>query len=268
MISEGINGPGIASRPYDEFIQRYGLTMLEEPGDLQIVDGDLAMTRDFDLKLGDIAYDAIYRLAEHWRHNETHVDYLFRLMALMIDRYDEAENRLNEASNIEDKRQREGVYLPRSPEFLKAWHAHYDEEGAAVFGQVTYSGCIVMLASNALERFRDDIGIKNKSDDRWTQSGPKFGGHSIGEIIVASANGFRHSDEWAKTRPPTNQQAQSINVLTDALGPIQPRTVETVQPGRCQEVLSLISGGEGMSKFTEAMLGFAHEVALKVRKHI
>ena len=32
----------MASPGYDEFVNRYGLEILKEPGDLQIVDGDLA----------------------------------------------------------------------------------------------------------------------------------------------------------------------------------------------------------------------------------
>jgi hypothetical protein len=175
----------------------------------------------------------------------------------MVDRYRDAGDRLEAAATRKavGARSNDPFY---SPEFLAAWHAHYDEEGAAISGQITYAGCVVMLASNALTRFKDDLDCPEVV---WQQRGRRFGGHSAGEILIASANGFRHADEWAKTRPMLPRQLKSAAIIDAALGP--PRELSV--PGRCQEVIELFAEGTGFHGFSGAMLGFAHEVATACR---
>lgn len=48
-----------------------------------------------------------------------------------------------------------------------------------------------------------------------------YGGHSVGQGVIAAANSFRHMDEWRRSRNAdgfTKQQLNSITVLTAALG--------------------------------------------------
>jgi len=54
----------IAPDSYDDVIFRYGLTALYNGGDLQIENGDLALTKDGDLRLGAIPYNAMFRLVQ------------------------------------------------------------------------------------------------------------------------------------------------------------------------------------------------------------
>ena len=54
---------------YDDVIFRYGLTALYNGGDLQIENVDLALTKDGDLRLGAIPYNAMFRLVQSWRYN-------------------------------------------------------------------------------------------------------------------------------------------------------------------------------------------------------
>ena len=46
---------------------------------------------------------------------------------------------------------------------------------------------------------------------------PLTEGYSVGAIIDAAANNFRHHDEWAKTEPPSQQQLRSISVIAAVL---------------------------------------------------
>lgn len=255
--------PAAASPPYDAFVERYGLHMLKEGGDLQIVDGDLALTKDRDLMLGDKSYNALFRLAEHWRHSAPHVAVLMDLLDQMAGNLCEAQRRLDDAAVAETQRKQEAWTFGASSEFLRAWHSHYDEEGGAVFGQEIYAGCIIMLASNALLRFWDDL---DRPEGPWRNCRRQFGGRSVGEILIASANGFRHADEWVKTRPMTAQQRRSADVLTSTLGAPDISQLEPSPPGRCQEVIRLLAAGEGFDGFNKAMLGFAQDVALVCRQ--
>jgi hypothetical protein len=104
MNDRAQRSPAISSPGYDEFVHRYGLEILKEPGDLQIVDGDLAMTKDLDLMMGDKSYNALFRLAEHWRHNCALVAFLMNLLDLMVERHREANARLVDASEKDEQR--------------------------------------------------------------------------------------------------------------------------------------------------------------------
>ncbi|NEK19758.1 hypothetical protein [Rhizobium leguminosarum] len=254
--------PDIACPTYNEFATRYGGAILQDLGDLQLVDGDLAMTRDFDLMLGDKPYDAMRRLLDDWRCKTPHLKVMFSLSELMIHREAEVGERLSQA----EVKALSGEYRPfalsQSPAYQKAWQAHFDEEAAAQAGRDVYPACIVLMASYALSRFRDDIEC-SKND--WKTKGPTFGGRSVGEILVASANGVRHQDEWFKTHPPTPQQQLSRQVLTDALGAQGPHTSLAYSGGRCEEVISLLNQGNGFDGLTQSMFVFAHEIAESCR---
>lgn len=145
---------------------------------------------------------------------------------------------------------------------MAVWQAHFDQEAAAQAGRDVYPGCIVLMASYALNRFRDDIGC---TADDWKSKGPIYGGRSIGEILVASANGLRHQDEWLKTHPPTPQQARSMQVLRDALVELPEYDTQVYSAGRCELVITLLDQGQGFDGFTKTMFSFAHEIAVSCR---
>jgi hypothetical protein len=258
---EKMQTPDIACPTYNEFAHLYGGEILREPGDLQIIDGDLAMTADLDFMMGDKPYDAMRRLLDDWRFKAPHVKFLYFLSKLMIDREREAGERLELAENTALAVEPRPLRL-NSPEFLRAWYAHFEEEAAAQSGRDVYPGCIVIMGSFAISRFRDDIGC---GVDVWRTAGPAFGGRSIGEILVASANGVRHQDEWFKTHPPTKQQLNSIQVLKDALGSKTSHNTLAYSAGRCEEVLALLDQGQGFHGFTMTLFSYAHEIAMHYR---
>jgi hypothetical protein len=57
----------ITSLNYREIAERYDLGSLKVGGDLQLAaDGDLAVTVNGDLKLGDDQHNALHRLVVRW----------------------------------------------------------------------------------------------------------------------------------------------------------------------------------------------------------
>lgn len=171
---------------------------------------------------------------------------------------------MENASHREAQRKHETAqFFSQSQDFTDAWHKHFDEEGTAISGQITYSGCVVILASNALRRFKDDLDCLPK---HWKHCGQQYGGHSVGEILVASANGFRHEDEWVKTRPMKPHQLKSAAKLLSALGSAKMAAQEPSHPGRCQEVITLLGDGRGFEGFSQAVFRFAHDIAIECRR--
>jgi hypothetical protein len=57
-------------------------------------------------------------------------------------------------------------------------------------GAATYGGCVVLVLGGALLRLRNDLDAERE----WNATEPSFNSCSLGAIVVASANGFRHAD--------------------------------------------------------------------------
>lgn len=252
--------PEFAPPSYEHVIDTYGLEILKAPGDWSIVDGDLLVTKDWDIQVGDTPYNALFRLVEEWRLNAPHLRHLFDLVAAMRVRRKELDDRMDRLG--EEKRARFDIrtYLKPDEQFTTAFHANIDEHRVADYGFATYAGCIVLILSGSLLRFRDDLDAKG---DHWTKPGPLFNAHSLGQVIVAAANGYRHDDEWSKTNLPTPQQMASQEVLARSLAgnvTSQPRA-----PGRCTEVLEMLSGGKGFDGLAANLFTFVHNVALRRR---
>lgn len=203
-----ILGALTASTPaYDQLVECYGLTMLMSPGDLQIENGDIAATKDGrDLKFGDTAYNALFRFVNGWRFNVP----TFRLL---FDLVYEAKRKQAE---LEERQSREFPPLHvfvRNPEAVKNYHQIEDEIGAA---QMAYTACamsLLLAISGMLALFKIDV----EAGSEWQTTGPLVGGHSVGAIMEATANNFRHRDEWAMTRPPKGRQLSSIRILAAVL---------------------------------------------------
>lgn len=123
-------------------------------------------------------------------------------------------------------------------------HERNDEISANAIGTASYAGAIVMVLSRLLLAFKDDL---NATNQEWTQSNPRIEGCSIGAIIEAAANNFRHNDEWLKhARKPTEQQLRSIRMLATALRePIAPDgSGHKLSRDICPEILELLSYGD------------------------
>jgi len=249
---------GIQARPYDEMVETYNLTILTEVGDWSLDGtGDLVMTRDGDPQHGDIAYNGLFRLVQMWRYSEPHLSYLFKTIGEMQSQRRALDDDLNAVGERAQEEIMRGHRIP-SGAFGAALHDVWDRQAAAAMGAGIYAGSLMLMLSTVLLRLRDDIQGK----EQWTTVGPFFNGHSVGAIIEAGANGFRHADEWAKTRPPTTQQKRSQNIIEGALhGRPEP---DESSPGACVELMALLSGGtfEGVAS---NVFAFAHNLAVEAR---
>ena len=242
--------PGMSPLSYVNIVNDIGLEILRGGGDLVVENGDLALTKDGDLKLGDAAHNSLFRLVQAWRLNAPHLQFLFEQVAAMKSR------------RVEISAQRDRWPSDwRDPLQVEAFHSLRDQQAAAEYGFRTYAGCLILVISGALLRFQNDIGV---GGDAWKKVAPLFNGCSCGQIIVAAANGYRHEDEWAKTRTPTAQQKASQDVL-DTVLPIGSASGR-IAPGRCPEVLDLLSRGGAFDSLTRNVLTFAHNVAVNSRK--
>ncbi|MCG2642435.1 MULTISPECIES: hypothetical protein [Bradyrhizobium] len=249
----------IKARPYDEMVETYNLSILTEAGDWSLdATGDLVMTKDGDLQHGDLAYNGLFRLVRMWRYSEPHLRYLYATVNDQMSQHAALDDDLNAVGEKAHEEIMRGQCIP-SRAFGEALHDVLDQQAAAVFGAGIYAGSLMLMLSTVLLRLRDDIEGKRC----WSTVGPSINGHSIGAIVEAGANGFRHADEWAKTRPPTAQQKRSQDIIEGALhGRPQPNEGS---PGACVELLAVLSGGtfEGLAT---NVFTFAHNLAVRCRQ--
>lgn len=244
---------------YDEIVDRFSLDVLQQPGDLVLVDGDLALTRSGDLMLNSVEYSALFRVAQEWRYNTPTMHYLFDTAFNMQHRKQEIENAIN--CVFDQKYDPRISSLSPDPASVAKYHELNDEKDALKISALACSSTIVMILSRTLLAMQDDM---QATKDQWETSGNLIHGHSVGTILWAAANNFRHNDEWFKTRPPTPQQLKSIKVLADAL---QEPIAENGEGHRlyrdiCHEILELLSNGD-FNKLAMFVLGFANAFAKK-----
>jgi hypothetical protein len=145
--------------------------------------------------------------------------------------------------------------LTGSDQFLEGVRTANESRAIAHFGANTYAGCLLIALGNALLRFKDDID----AGDTWITASPAFNGLSVGRIIVAAANGYRHEDEWSKAQSPDSRQKASQDVINGALAG---RLIAAGQTAaRCVEVVQLLSEGD-YEALAKNVLSFAHNVAI------
>lgn len=242
---------------YDDIVDAYELTLLKVGADWSIENGDLALTKDGDIKLGDNTYNGLFRLVQNWRFSEPHLRYLFAAMNAMLSLRERLDGTMNEIGEQRHAEMLRG-HLKPNVSFGIALNNVWDQQAAAAFGAGIYAGSLMLMLSGALLRFKDDIDGKLC----WANVGKLYNNQSVGTIIEAGANGFRHSDEWAKTRNPDARQKRSQSVITTALSdwPLP----DEVSPGRCVELIQLLSEGV-FERLASNIFAFAH--ALAVGKH-
>ncbi len=233
---------------FDKTLLRFGLEKLKNGLDLQLsASGDIAVTRDGDLQLGDTQANALFRLVERWRHSESTITELFNPMA-------RAARRLDELSGARERGE--------GPSLGLATQMYHEATEAIIESQLissTLAGSIFVILNNLLQRLRLDL---NASNDEWRLSTPKIRNFSAGEIFAAAAANFRHCDEWATTKVPDSKQKISMKVLCGLLNaPIQTKRGEpTIRTNVCGNVLMLISQGS-VETLHEITFDFAKSLA-------
>jgi hypothetical protein len=241
---------------YDGVVFRYGLTALYRGGDLQLENGDLALTKDGDLRLGSVPYNAMFRLVQSWRFNAPAMRLMFDTVREMRSTRSKLEKNLEE---ILARGPARGRFLQSTD--VPLYHAANDAIGAADVSRAALAGSLMIVLSSLLGRFKNDLDA-NWTD--WNTGSPSYASCSVGQTIAAAANSFRHADEWIKVRfanKKTTEQQRSMDVLRSVLG-LQSDSDPCYAPDTCEAVLELISGGD-FDRLAKATLIFANGLVLQ-----
>jgi hypothetical protein len=231
---------------YEQVIETYAITLLKTPGDLQLTaNGDIAV-HDGDLKLGNDQYNAMFRLVQAWRFNSPTLEGLFNLAIDSGTTRDRLTKEQDELMSLL-------VATNWSRDSIKEYHSKNDEIGANEIGEGACAGALFVILSNLLLRLKNDLQV---FQDRWVKCGPLINGISVGSLVSAAANNFRHYDEWRRTSPPTQQQLSSMNVISQVIGSLPLPIRENI----CPKLLEVISGGS-YEKLNQALFAFAKSVS-------
>ena len=242
------------ARNSEDIIRAYHLTMLQARADWSPSEnGDLLSMPDGDPQVGSLPYSSLNRLVDLWRFNEPHLHHLHHTVIEMNARYAELHRELDRIGATP----RPTISNPWEgfEDFARAVRETTGEEALAHFGSYTYAGCLLIVLSNMLQRFRADLDWPGS----WKVTEPIFNSFSVGSIVIAAANGFRHEDEWARTSELDGKQKASFDIITGCLA----GRGMTMEPtlARCAEIVLLLSEGE-FDTLAKNILQFAHNVAL------
>ncbi len=244
----------IAPDSYDDVIFHYGLTALYNGGDLQIENGDLALTKDGDLRLGAIPYNAMFRLVQSWRYNAPARRLMFDTIYELRNAKPELEQNLEK---ILSRGPALGRFLPSTD--VPLYHAANDAIGATeVTRSALAAGSLIIVVGSLLGRFKDDLNV---SPADWNAGTPHYAKHSFGQVVTAAANSFRHADEWKKAlfaKNTADKQQRSMDVLKTALG----LQAEHALDNSSEAVLDLI-GTQNFDELAKSALTFANGLALQ-----
>jgi hypothetical protein len=241
----------------DDLIRCHGLTISKGGGDWHLTaEGDIGLTRDGDFPVGDQAVNGMCRLMGAWRCNDPTMRLLFGSIVQMRSARTGLEQDLDPPL-----RSKTPWVLQRTPEQLAAYHAANDALMAGGIGCGSLSGSLVLLIATFLGRFRADV---QATEAEWKFGLPQIGEQSIGRIVWAAANAFRHVDDWAEARHKgafEGRQKASMSVLRAALNP---NSLDILDRVEWEVAMDVLSGGE-FDVLTGKVLRFANDVALKVR---
>jgi hypothetical protein len=245
----------------EELVRRHNLHLLERRVDLTRINGDLSITRWGDILAGSLQHAGFARFILYWRYN------WLSIQELLVAAY-QAKIAVQQQKEELDRLAADRTSLMRTNPFDQAGHQalqiKYQQEddvlGALAFRQETYAASLMLALSSLLGQLRDDI---EANDTIWKECGPHYSGRSLGELVAAAANAYRHADEWLKTVKPSARQRISMDCLADALG--RPMDRFGFRKSINCEILDVISVGSSET-LTENVLGFAHSLALKAEQ--
>jgi hypothetical protein len=183
---------------------------------------------------------------EAGRFNSPTLEGLFNLVIAA----EEARSRLSG----EQERALETVFAANwSANSLKQYHSKNEEIGANEIGEAACAGALFVILSNILSRFRNDT---RASQELWAKGEPLINGVSLGILIRAAANNFRHYDEWRSASAPTAQQLASMEVLLKALT----MPPQIIRENVCPKVIKIISNGD-FGYLNDSLFEFAKSIA-------
>jgi hypothetical protein len=145
-ITAPIQSGQLSAPEYHYIVHAYDLTMLKESADFSLENGDLALTKDGDVKIGDNAYNGLFRLVQTWRYNVQHLRYLFETMKEMLSGVQRAKQEINSLTVARSARLVRGD----APDvgfgaFTAALLPVFDDKRIASLGAATYGGCLILV---------------------------------------------------------------------------------------------------------------------------
>jgi hypothetical protein len=239
---------------YESIATRHGLSEVLAGGDWQVTArGDIATTSDGNPKFGNDRCNATHRLVVRWCFNTRVLETLLDLVAVDNLRKQTAEAEREAVAGVAFANE-----FP-SPELIKKFHALGEEVGTGEFGGAACAGAIMVVLNNLLQRYKADLSGANP---KWEGIGPQFNGYSLGEVIDAAANNFRHHDEWARTLKPDSRQRKSIAVIEAVLNstPLSPALGVPWRRNACADLIAVVGGSDFATleqrffEFVKAML--------------
>ena len=234
---------------YREIAVRYDLGPLKVGGDFTLTPtGDLEMTVDGDIKLGDSRHNALHRLVVSWQMEGP-------LLASMFNAVLGSEEKKRDYKAMID------ALVSRrdlDAESIEEFHRLQEAIGVNQMGPGNAAGAIAVALNNMLRREWFDLG----KPATWDRAGDKIAGHSFGSVVEAMSNNYRHADEWARHDPPTRQQLESIRVIADVLGTSLPPdgARHPFRGNICPKVILAISGGS-FETLADGFFGFGRVLA-------
>ena len=246
---------------YGEVVDRFGLDILKESGDFVLKDGDLALTKTGDIMLKNPQYHALWKLVEGWRHQAPTLQPLFDSVFSLK----EQRKQLDERRNHVFENHRFDINAPNTflmdERSIDKYHELNDQIFASEEAVEIYAGAVVLVINGLLLALKYEI---DATRDDWEKSAPLIQGCSVGSIVAASANNFRHSDEWARPRSVKERKRQlpSIRVLSSAFqeAPTEHGAYPRFSRNVCPDVLELLSDGS-FDELGSRMFTFAHNMA-------
>ena len=120
----------------------------------------------------------------------------------------------------------------------------------------------MVVTAALLLRFKHDV---EPTDAEWQNTSPLTNAVSIGQMITAAANSFRHHDEWVRARFTnsfTTQQRRSLLPLVQALGLLGPDPL--FRDVNASERITVLLAEQDFEQFEGSVLRYANAVAAKV----
>lgn len=183
---------------FSDIIDRYGINYV--PGDIRFT-GNSA-------KIGSDRDDALRVLVEGWRHVEPQLGDLFHEMLLS--------NKL--LHDLDEGVAKVSMQMWTEESSGDHFRAVLDERQAMEVIRDAQSGALIITLSDLLGRFRRDV---NPTRQAWQSASPLIANRSLGVIIDAGANSFRHYNEWQhdwnERQRFSRRQLNSIEVIADVL---------------------------------------------------
>ena len=186
---------------YDQALAVFDLSKLKTKGlvDLHLdANGNIAMTRDGDLQMGEARVNALFRLLERWRISQFTVDELYATWRSTREELKTIRSQHKNSSLVTDPRK---------------FHSEAESISELEENSGILAGAIFVVLNNLLQRFKQDLDISQSPTAGSTSTQPPFEA-----VIMAAAANLRHYDEWAGSHATNSQQQKSVSVLCHFLG--------------------------------------------------